>query len=282
MEIELACEMGFCFGVRRAIEIAEKAVNEKSHLASLGAIVHNKQVVNSLSSRGMHIVQNLDEVQEGAVLIPSHGVGKGTLAEISSRNLDLVDATCPIVRKAQRAAQQLHEEGFIVVVFGESDHTEVQGLLSWASDNALAILDVPDFQTAPTRLGILSQTTQREDQFADFIARLLKSDIASMSEVRVYNTICDATAKRQAAALELAERVDLMLVIGGYESANTKRLAEICSSVGVETWHIESAEELDRLWQAKIYAKGRVGITAGASTPDWVINEVMEKLKSFS
>ncbi len=278
MEIELAREMGFCFGVRRAINIAEDAVEKRDQLTSLGAIVHNRQVVSSLSSQGMRIVQNLNDVREGAVLVPSHGVGKETITEINSRNLDLVDATCPIVRKAQKAAQKLHKEGFTVIVFGEFDHTEVEGLLSWAGENALATLNAANLKTPPSQLGILSQTTQREDQFADFISQLLKSDIASMSEIRVYNTICDATAKRQAAALELAAKVDLMVVIGGYESANTKRLAEICSSVGIETWHIERAEELDL---PKLYGKNHVGITAGASTPDWVIHEVVDKIKSF-
>lgn len=276
MEIRLASEKGFCFGVKRAIELAERAVEEQKSIESLGAIVHNRKVVDRLTTRGMRIIGSLDEMKGDTLLIPSHGVGRQIIDQINARNLNVIDATCPIVRNAQQVAHRLHQEGFTVLVFGDAFHTEVKGLLSWAGDGAIATTETPEFSTSPRRIGILSQTTQSQTQFATFLAQLMDSELASLSEIRIFNTICDATAKRQEAALKLASEVDLMLVIGGHDSANTKHLAEICSSTGVITLHIESAEELD---PPQYGGQPRIGITAGASTPEWVIEEVIQKLE---
>ncbi|MFO8100723.1 MAG: 4-hydroxy-3-methylbut-2-enyl diphosphate reductase [Dehalococcoidia bacterium] len=276
MEISLADEMGFCFGVRRAVELAERAVKERGSLESLGAIVHNRQVVDTLSARGMRIIESLDEMEGNTLLIPSHGVKAEILIEAERRGLNVIDATCPIVRNAQQVAHNLHEEGFTVLVFGDAYHTEVEGLLSRAGADAIATADVPRFEGSPRRIGVLSQTTQSQKKFADFLSRVIDSELASLAEIRVFNTICDATGKRQAAALKLASEVDWMLVIGGRDSANTRHLAEICISTGVKTLHIESAGELDQIqWDDGSH----VGITAGASTPEWVIEEVIRKLK---
>ncbi len=276
MEIRLADEMGFCFGVRRAVELAERAVAERGSLESLGAIVHNRQVVDALSARGMRIIRNLDEMEGDTLLIPSHGIRAEILMQAEERGLNVIDATCPIVRNAQQVAHNLYEEGFKVLVFGDAYHTEVEGLLSRAGDDAIATTAVPRFKNPPRRIGILSQTTQSRKEFAAFLAKLIDSELASLSEMRIFNTICDATGKRQAAALKLASEVDWMLVIGGHDSANTRHLAEICLSTGVKTLHIETARELDSLeWDNQ----SRVGITAGASTPEWVIEEVISQLK---
>ncbi len=276
MEIRLADERGFCFGVQRAIDLAQEAVAKEGITESLGAIVHNRQVVDTLSSQGMHIIQNLDEMKGDTLLIPSHGIRAEILAEATSRGLKVIDATCPIVRNAQQVAHSLYAEGFTVIVFGDNLHTEVKGLLSRAGENAIATTDMPCFEIPPRRIGILSQTTQSQKQFTSFVSRLVNSELARLSELMVFNTICDATGKRQAAALKLASEVDWMLVIGGHDSANTRHLAQICQSTGVRTQHIETASELELIQWNNC---SRIGITAGASTPEWVIDEVIQTLE---
>lgn len=280
MDIELASEMGFCFGVRRAVELAEESVKGRKSLESLGAIVHNRQVVNILIDQGMRIIKNLDEMKGDILIIPSHGVGHQIMDQIKTRNLNVIDATCPIVRNAQQVARRLNQDGFTVLVFGDASHTEVKGLLSWAGDGAIATTTVPELNTPPHRIGILSQTTQSQTQFASFVAQFMDSELARLSEVHIFNTICNATARRQAAAMKLAADVDLMLVVGGHDSANTKHLAEICNSVGVRTLHIENVNDLGHSWYC---GQSRIGITAGASTPEWVIKEVIQELeRSFA
>lgn len=276
MEIEKAAEMGFCFGVRRAIELVERAARERGPLQSLGALVHNRQVVDRLAECGVSVAASLDEIQGGIVAITSHGVGLGVREQIKARGLGVIDATCPFVRKAQVVAQRLGKAGFWVLVFGDATHPEVQGVLGWAGGKASASLEVPQLDALPRRLGILSQTTQSHIHFAHFLAQIIYSNLAKVSELRIFNTLCDATRKQQAAALELAKRVDLMVVIGGRNSANTRRLAEICAGTGVITHHIDTAAELDPSW---LRERRRVGVTAGASTPNDVINEVMLRLK---
>lgn len=277
MQIYLAKEMGFCSGVKRAIKIAEQALKELKDLNSLGPIVHNRQVVSRLENQGLKVVESLEEVGEGPVFIPSHGVGPEVLRELEERGLKVIDATCPIVRRAQKVAQRLHRENFQVLVFGEAHHSEVRGIISWAGGEVIAALKAPQISPPPRRLGVLSQTTQSLMMFNQFLAELISSNLAQLVELRIFNTICDATSKRQAAALELASQVDQMIVIGGYDSANTNRLAELCSSI-IPTLHIESAAELD---PGSLRAE-RIGVTAGASTPDWVIQEMVEKLKGLA
>ena len=286
--------MGFCSGVRRAIKLAERSAQEGKTVVSLGAIVHNRQVIQHLSTQGIRIVKNLDAVDGDTLLIPSHGAGRKTINEIGDRKLTMIDATCPIVLKAQQVAHRLHREGFMVLIFGDASHTEVKGLLSWAGENAIATTTTPEFRVLSsefrgtqsslktqyskfnTRIGILSQTTQSQTKFASFLRQIMDSQLASLAEIHIFNTICDATTRRQAAALQLASEVDLMLVIGGYDSANTRHLAEICSSTGTRTLHIESADEIGPSWHCD--GAFRIGITGGASTPEWVIKEVIRKL----
>jgi 4-hydroxy-3-methylbut-2-enyl diphosphate reductase len=276
MEIEKAAEMGFCFGVRRAIEIVEKASRERGPLQTIGPLVHNHQVVDRLAEERVTTARSLEDVKGGIVAIPSHGVGPETIKQIKSRGFEIIDATCPFVRRAQIIAQKLGKEGFRVLVFGDASHPEVQAVLSWAGKKSSASLDIPQFDTHPKRLGILCQTTQNQERFANFVAKIITSEPARFSELRIFNTICDATRKHQAAAFELAKRVDLMIVVGGRDSANTRRLTEICSDTGVATYHIETVDELELSW---IRGKQHIGITAGASTPDEIINKVVLKLE---
>jgi 4-hydroxy-3-methylbut-2-enyl diphosphate reductase len=278
MEIERARELGFCSGVRRAIELVEKAACEQGPLKTLGPIVHNRQVVERLEAMGIEVAESSDDVDSGVVAITAHGVGPRVIGTLQSRGLRIIDATCPLVRRAQQVAQRLSEAGFYVLVFGDKAHPEVQGILAWAGDNASAIIEVPALGKFPRHIGVLSQTTQSPTHFAHFTAQLVTSALASVSELRIINTICDATRRRQEAALELARKVDLMLVIGGHHSANTRHLAESCASVGVETYHIETAVELDPAWLVNCH---HIGVTAGASTPEQIIDEVVLKLREM-
>jgi len=275
MEIEKAAELGFCFGVRRAIQLVEKAAQERGPIQTIGALVHNRQVVEKLAKQGVSVAANLDEVQGNIVAIASHGTGPEVIKQMKARGLEVIDATCPFVRKAQVAAQRLGKEGFWVLVFGDASHPEVQAVLSWAGDKSSASLDISQ-SSLPERLGILSQTTQNQERFANFVSQIISSEHLKPSELRIFNTICDATHKHQTASLELAKRSDLMIVIGGRDSANTRHLAEICANTGVATYHIEAADELDLSW---IRGRQHIGVTAGASTPDEVINEIVLKLK---
>jgi 4-hydroxy-3-methylbut-2-enyl diphosphate reductase len=278
LEIEKAAELGFCTGVRRAIDILESTTRETGPVETLGPVVHNQQVIESLALSGVKVIESLDQVGGNILAVSCHGVSPQVLEKIEGRGLQMVDTTCPFVRRAQIAARRLANSGFSVVIFGERSHPEVQGVLGWAGGKGLATLDVPTFDRTPKRIGILSQTTQSYSAFASFIAELAKSSLSRLSELRIINTICDATRKRQQAALELAKRVDLMLVVGGRNSANTHRLAEICSSAGVETYQIETAAEIEPAW---IQNRSRLGITAGASTPDQSIEEVVARLKQL-
>ena len=276
MEIERASEMGFCFGVRRAIELVEKAAGERGPLQTLGALVHNRQVVDRLALCGVSVAASLDELQGNIVAIASHGVGPEGMEQVRIRGFEVIDATCPFVRKAQVVAKRLGKAGFWVLVFGDAAHPEVRGVLGWAGENASASLEVPHLDKLPRRLGILCQTTQNQERFAEFVAGVISHKSAKFTELRIFNTICDATSKHQVAALALAGRVDLMFVVGGQDSANTKRLARICADTGVTTYHIEAAAEVDPRWLRGHY---RVGVTAGASTPDEVIDEVVRALE---
>ena len=278
MQIEKAAEIGFCTGVRRAINMIERAANELGPLQTLGPIVHNQQVVDRLAEHGVTVAESLDQLKREILCISSHGVGPQVIKEAGARGIKIIDTTCPFVRRTQVAAKKLANSGFSVIVFGDENHREVQGVLGYAGEKGLATVKVPPFKKLSPRVGILSQTTQSFSAFHSFVSSFVQTHLESISELRVVNTICDATRKHQEAALELARRSDLMLVVGSRGSANTKRLAELCSAL-VKTHHIETAQEIDPSWlTGKIE---RVGITAGASTPDEVIDGVILRLREM-
>ncbi len=280
MLIERASEMGFCFGVRRAINMLKRAAAKHDRVETLGPIVHNEQVVKRLAADGVRAVSSLDELEGGVVAITSHGVSPAVLEEIKSRGLQAIDTTCPFVRKAQTTARKLADAGFFVLIFGEADHSEVQGVLGWAGGRGIAALDEASIELSrlPRRVGILSQTTQSPSRFAHFVKRFIDLGLGKIEELRVIDTICDATRKRQGAALDLAKRVNLMIVVGGRDSANTRRLAEVCSTA-VETHHIEETSEIEASW---LEGRDRIGVTAGASTPDEIAEEVIQRLEEMT
>jgi 4-hydroxy-3-methylbut-2-en-1-yl diphosphate reductase len=279
LEIERAAGIGFCFGVRRAIDILKRTVRLQGPVQTLGAVVHNEQVLERLEMTGISIAHNLDEVKGRFVAISSHGVSPETEAAIRLRGLEIIDTTCPFVRRAQVAARRLAGSDFHVVVYGDASHPEVKGILGWAENKGMALLDAAKLAEAdnlPRRLGILSQTTQIPDQYTRFTQQVIGSRLVRDSEIRIIDTICHDLRKRQSASLELARRTDLVLVIGGRSSANTRRLFEVCSEV-TETHQIEQARDISLSW---LKEKHRVGVTSGASTADIEIEEVVSMLRS--
>ncbi|NOX97420.1 MAG: 4-hydroxy-3-methylbut-2-enyl diphosphate reductase [Nitrospirae bacterium] len=276
MEVKLASYSGFCFGVKRAIKMAFQAADDEKGkpVCSLGSLIHNPQVVNELKGKGVKVIKDLKGMREGTLIIRSHGVHPFLLAEAENAGLKIVDATCPLVKRVQVLAKMLDEEGYSVVIVGERGHYEVKALLGFAGNEALVIENLEEARRVKKvkKLGILSQTTQSLGNFKEVVGELS----TKVEEIKLFNTICEATRKRQKATLDLSRKVDLMLVLGGYESANTRRLAQISKETGTETHHLEMAEEINICW---LKGKDKVGVTAGASTPDWVIEEVMDKLK---
>ena len=271
MEVILADYLGFCYGVKRAIKIARENASPDGKACTLGPIIHNPQMVERLKREGVGTVDRVEDMPEGTIIIRSHGVGPGVYADATERGLNLVDATCPHVKKAQLSAKELVDEGYNVIIVGEKQHPEVRSIFEW-SDHKATIIETEEEAEAIVpcaKLGIVCQTTFSSAKFRLIAMRLLKKS----RDVRILRTICTATDQRQSAAIELAGKVDMMLVIGGKNSANTTRLAQLCAEHCL-TYHIETAEELQDEWFDKIK---KIGITAGASTPDWIIKEVYKK-----
>ena len=274
MEVILAEHLGFCYGVKRAIEIARQNASSDGSSSTLGPIIHNPQMVERLKNEGVGTVGSLEEMDDGLIIIRSHGVGPKVYEEAESRGLELVDATCPHVKKAQLSAKLLSEEGYTVVIIGEKNHPEVKSIFEWTAQDAYIIETEEEANALPRigKLGIVSQTTFSGDRFRSIVSCLLEKS----REIKILRTICTATDLRQAAALDLAEKVDVMLVIGGKNSANTTRLAQLCATK-CKTYHIETVEELQDDWIKDV---NKIGITAGASTPDWIIKEVYKQCQS--
>lgn len=277
MEIVLAKSAGFCFGVKRATQMAFDASSQHEQIHSLGPLIHSPQVVEQLEQQGVRVCKQVAEIPGGAVVVRSHGITAEELREIETQQLEIIDATCPFVKKAQDYATQLSEEGYLLVLVGEADHPEVQGIYSYAKGEAVVITSAEEARLLPNKnkVGIIAQTTQSLENLQEIVSACL----ARAKELRVYNTICDATTLRQREARQIAAEVDLMLVIGGFNSANTSRLARLCQEQQPCTYHIETAVQLQDDWFA---GKARVGITAGASTPGWIIDEVLQRLEDIS
>ena len=273
MEVILAEYLGFCYGVKRAIKIARENADGKS--CTLGPIIHNPQMVARLKSEGVDSVENISYMKEGTIIIRSHGVGPQVYAEAESKGLKIVDATCPYVKKAQLSAKKLVEEGYKVIIIGEKNHPEVKSIFEWSNKEAIILETEEEAKQLSScqKLGIVSQTTVSGERFKNIVAQLADKS----SEIKILRTICTATDQRQAAATELAKSVDVMIVIGGKNSANTTRLAQLCEKT-CKTYHIETAEELAPEWLNQIE---KIGITAGASTPDWIIREVQKKCQTI-
>ncbi len=279
MKIKKSAKIGFCYGVRRALDILEKVAREQGGIETLGEVVHNEQVMQNLAGIGVRVARTVAEVKGDTVVLGAHGVSPEVKAAIEAKNIRIIDTTCPFVYRAQMTAKRLAEADYFVIVYGDVNHAEVKGILGWAKGKGLATTDHKsiEFTKLPRRIGILSQTTMIPAKFSEFVKRVFDTVYIKDSEILIIDTICHDIRERQAAALELAKRADVMLVIGGRASANTSHLAELCANA-VKTYKIETAKELKKTW---FRGKRRVGITAGASTPDETIEEIMKKLESL-
>lgn len=283
LKIKKAAGIGFCSGVRRAINTLEKVARERGGVETLGAVVHNQQVSQKLAEIGVKVARSVADIQGDTVAISSHGVSPEIEEEIQARHINIINTTCPFVRRAQATARRLADAGFYIIIYGDSNHAEVKGILGWAKGMGEATLDTR-FATSlkrkalPRRLGVLSQTTQIPANFTEFVKKLIDYAFTKDSELRIIDTICHDIRRRQAAAIKLARKVDLMLVIGGRNSANTNLLVELCSTA-TETRLIETADDIRASW---FKDRSRIGITAGASTAEETIDEVLRKLKTMS
>jgi 4-hydroxy-3-methylbut-2-en-1-yl diphosphate reductase len=277
VEIILAKQAGFCFGVKRATQMAFEAAEKGDQTFTLGPIIHSPQVVQKLEQMGVRVINNLDEQETGTIIIRSHGVAAEEVDEAVRKALDIVDATCPFVKKAQEHVKSLSQAGYDVVVVGDADHPEVQGIVSYATGRVFVVGSGEEAARLPrmAKIGVVAQTTQSFENLKNVVLQCLVKG----GEIRVFHTICDATAVRQEEAKELAQQVDCMIVIGGYNSANTKRLAEVCAELLPKTYHIETAQQLVPNWFEQVE---KVGVTAGASTPKWLIDEVMERIEEIN
>jgi 4-hydroxy-3-methylbut-2-en-1-yl diphosphate reductase len=280
VKIEKTKEIGFCFGVKRAVAVLEKVAAERGGVETLGAVVHNQQVLQRLEAIGVRVIKSPAEIRGSTVAIASHGTSPRVEAELHARGVEVINTTCPFVHRVQIAARRLSQDGFFVVVYGDTTHTEVKGVLGWAEDKGLATLDeraVAGLQPLPRRIGVLSQTTQVPADFTRFARQLLDLAFVRDSELRIIDTICHGIRRRQSEALDLAGRVDLMLVIGGRNSANTNRLAELCAAL-TETHLVQTAEDISPAW---FRGRENIGITSGASTSEATIEEVTARLAAL-
>lgn len=261
--IEVASHAGVCYGVERALKLAaHAAANAHGSVTTLGPLIHNPIVVRDLESAGLKSSQTVDEVESGTLIIRAHGVVPQVIDQARAKGLEVLDATCPYVKKVHMAAEKLVREGYQLIVVGESGHPEVEGILGHAGDAAHVVSTPRDLYGVDLarKVGVVVQTTQTPANLAAIVSALALRTM----DLRVVNTICSATQERQDSAAELASRADVMIIIGGKNSGNTRRLAEICMACCPRTHHIEDSSEIQRTWFEGV---ALVGITAGASTP---------------
>lgn len=272
----VAEKCGFCPGVRNAINLAKETLEQERDVSSLGHIIHNEDVVSQLSEDGLKTVDSIDAIQYGTVLIRSHGATQEELDKIRLKGLNTVDATCVLVKRVQKIARQLHEEGYQVVIIGDENHPEVKAVVGFSQDvQVVASPEDLDKLSKSRKLGVICQTTQSPGHFADMIAAIARR---GFTEMKIINTLCRETMERQKAAVKLCREVDIMFVLGGLHSANTRKLAELCKKHNLQTYHLQNWTELDT---TLLSGKATAGVTAGASTPDAVIQEFVRNLERF-
>ncbi|SEN68519.1 4-hydroxy-3-methylbut-2-enyl diphosphate reductase [Peptostreptococcus russellii] len=280
-EVLIAENAGFCFGVKRAMNMAQKELEEKKDISvyALGPLIHNKQAVEKYENMGLITIDKIDDVNqnlESEMIIRSHGVPKITYDEAESKSIDIVDTTCPFVKKIHYIVSKGEEENKSIILLGDSNHPEVIGINGWCKDKAIIfkeLEEVKDYDFDKTKeYLVVSQTTMNEKNFDNIIEYLETLGL----KLSVKNTICSATRVRQQAARELSQKVDVMVVIGGKHSSNTQKLVKICSEI-VDTISIETKEDMK---DVDFSGYNKIGVTAGASTPDWIIEEAIEFLKT--
>jgi 4-hydroxy-3-methylbut-2-enyl diphosphate reductase len=288
MKVIVAENCGFCPGVKNAISMAEKVLTQKKNVYSLGPIIHNSDVVRRLAKAGLKTVSSVKQIRlvhhpssiihRPSVIIRSHGAAPKQIAELKEKGVNIVDATCVLVKRVQQIAKKLEKDGYKVVVVGDENHPEVQAVVGSARD-VIVLADESDLHKLPSNgtLGIVCQTTQSQEHFSRMLGAIGQY---GFSELKVINTLCREAIKRQESAVQLCKQVDIMFVLGGLESANTRRLAELCKKYNSQTFHLQNWNEFDKntLFGKKQALPHVVGVTAGASTPEWIITEFVENL----
>ncbi|ABR48777.1 hydroxymethylbutenyl pyrophosphate reductase [Alkaliphilus metalliredigens QYMF] len=280
MELVIAKHAGFCFGVEKAINTAFKEIknNQKNNsIYTLGPLIHNNQVVSSLESHGVYTKDSISEIDDGSVIIRSHGVSKATYGLAEEKNLNIIDATCPFVKKIQNIVEEYFNKGYKIAIIGNPEHPEVIGINGWCNNEAYTVQQITDVDLIPKldKVCIVVQTTMPIVQYEE-LSTLIST---KSNQVEQFNTICHATKERQESAKLVSQEVDAMIVIGGYHSSNTQKLVAICKEEKpLDTYHIETVVDLD-LEALQNY--NRIGITAGASTPIWIVDEVVKSLRNL-
>lgn len=277
MEIIKVKNAGFCFGVKRAIDLALETVKkEKNHVYTLGPLIHNPQVCERLKKQGIIEAKDLSEIKSGIIILRSHGVPPKLYEEISQAGFKIVDAVCPNVKKVQQLAHELKEEGYEVIVVGEKNHPEVRSIIGTVEGHTIVVEGPQEVKKIKLnrKIGVIAQTTQTIDNFKKVIEILLDKT----KELKINNTICKIVENIQKNSLIVAKQVDLMLVVGGKNSANTTRLFQICQAKTEYAYHIETAEEIEQNWLKGVK---KIGITGGTSTAPWIIEQVVERLKTM-
>ncbi len=281
MKVTVAKTAGFCFGVKRAVEkVYEQIGKSEKPIYTYGPIIHNEQVVGDLREKGVEVIDSLEElktIRDAVVVIRSHGVGKNVYDILKENGVDIVDATCPYVKKIHRIVEKQTAEGRRVLIVGSEDHPEVQGIKGWGDDRTVVIENTEDFRRLELpedeKLCIVSQTTFNYKKFQDIVEKISKTRY----DITVLNTICNATQERQVEAMRIASQVDVMLVIGGKHSSNTQKLYDICRKECKNTYYIQTLGDFNPECISSVRS---VGITAGASTPNNIIEEVHTKCQS--
>ena len=280
MKVIKAKTAGFCFGVKRAVDTVYEQVDACSSLIyTYGPIIHNEEVVRDMESKGVVVLRSeeeLDALEKGTVIIRSHGVGKWIYDKLEARNIRIVDATCPFVKKIHNIVRKASAEGAHIVIIGNPDHPEVQGIRGWAGEKVTVVQDKESAEGVDfgkkEKICVVSQTTFNYNKFKDLVEIIRKKGY----DIIVLNTICNATKERQEEAARIAERVDAMIVIGDRRSSNTQKLFEICRNACMNTYYIQTLDDLD---MNQLRSVETVGITAGASTPNKIIEEVQSHVR---
>ena len=276
MKVLVAQRCGFCPGVRNAIRMAQDTLVEEKLVYSLGEVIHNKDVVGKLAKEGLKTIENVEQIDSGTVLIRSHGATAEQFRKIKDKGLKIVDATCVLVKRVQKIAKKLCDDGYLVVIIGDKGHPEVQAVVG-STDGVVVVGDEGDIRNLPEnkKLGVLCQTTQSPEHFGDMIGLIVKK---GFSEMKIIDTLCKEAIKRQRDAVQLCRKVEVMFVLGGLHSANTLKLAELCNKYNNQTFHLQNWQELDTIL---LFGKKTAGVTAGASTPEWIIEEFVGNLRKF-
>lgn len=284
---------GFCFGVKRAIDKIVELTDKKEKVYSLGYVIHNPQAIEKIKQKGAEIIENPEDILklsnqnsqpkngitpiDGKVVIRTHGVKKEITETLKKNKVDFFDATCPFVTRSQRIVEKLSDQGYGIVIFGNPEHPEIVGVVSYAKTKNVFVVQKPeDVELIPPmkKIAVVSQTTQKLDDYIEIVKKLIEKGF----EIRVFNTVCEVTVDAQKEAYEIAKMSDIVIVIGGKMSSNTDKLYKVCKNI-TSAYKIETADEIDPSW---LKGKKNIGIVAGTSTPDWIIKDTIKKIEEIT